>query len=134
MNKSFLSRFRIAVLSLLLVGCAGMERDCASCTATSFGGDWVVVQMDYTGKPFRCWELHNVSVSNEQHSDGIYWASQFGHLVHLSNMYNRVQVSGGDWANAYAEVGLTQATCTAIRTRTFDPVKNEYVYPTNQGK
>ncbi len=130
MKKPFISRLGTVVFGLLLVGCAGFQRDCSSCSAQSFGADWVVVQMDNTGKPFRCWELHNVSISNEEHSDGIYWTSErSGHLVHLSNMYNRVQVMGGDWETAYREVGLTRETCTAIRTRAYDPARGEYVLP-----
>ncbi len=133
MKTSLISRILFIAFTALLFGCAGFNRGCSSCTAQSFGADWVIVQMDNTGKPFRCWELHNVSVSNEERSDGIYWTNEFyGHLVHISNMYNRVQVVGNDWASAYAEVGLTQAACTAIRARRFDPVKNEYVLPNSQ--
>jgi hypothetical protein len=107
-------------LTLLVFGCAGQQRACAGCNAENFGADWVVVQLRNDGTPFRCWTLRNTSIGNEQGSDGIWWQSSGGHLVHISNLYNRVQVQGGDWNGAYAELGLTSATCAAIaaqRTR-----------------
>jgi len=102
-------------MTVLLAGCAGMGRSCASCNAESFGADWVVVQMDLAGQPVRCWELRNVSITNEPHSDGIYWEGTGGNLVHISGFYNRVQVTGGQWDAAFREVGLTQAECRRIR-------------------
>src|SRR6185436_5580716 len=107
----------VLVLALVLGGCAGMDRGCSSCTAESFGADWVVVQMDYLGRPFRCWALHNTSIANEQHSDGIYWVDEHGNLVHISGLYNRVQVMRHRWKEAYAQVGLTEQTCSTIRAR-----------------
>ncbi len=103
--------------ALLFAGCAGWGRSCQSCQAESFGADWVVVQTDLSGKPFRCWELNGVSITNEDKSDGIYWKSPSGHLVHISGFYNRVQVAGGDWEGALGELGLTKKTCAEIRSR-----------------
>lgn len=107
---------RYAWMALLLVGCASMQRDCASCNAETLGADWIVVQLDMNGRPFRCWELTNVSIVNEGQSDGVYWRSPAGHLVHISGLYNRVQVTGGRWAEAAAEVGVTLDACRQIRT------------------
>ena len=122
------SRFSLMVLFCLgLTACAAFDRGCSSFNAQSFGADWVIVQMDVSGRPFRCWELHNRSVSNETQSDGIYWiADGKGNLVHISGFYNRVQVVNSDWDNAYREVGLTKETCAAIHNRAFDPAQNQY--------
>jgi hypothetical protein len=104
--------------AMLLAGCAGMQRDCASCGAESFGADWVVVQVDLHGHAFRCWELRNTSITNEGHSDGIYWEdSRTRNLVHLAGPYTRVQVVGGQWDAAFAGVGLTRESCASIRGR-----------------
>lgn len=110
-----LSVRRFAMWAVLLVGCAGTARSCTSCTAESFGADWIVVQMDMSGRPFRCWELRNTSIANEVQSDGIYWAGSQGNLIHISGLYNRVQVLNGQWEAAYREVGVTAATCALIR-------------------
>ena len=122
-----LSRIVLYALCLTIAGCAGFSRGCASCTAQSFGADWVVVQADLHGKPFRCWELRNVSISNEEHSDGIYWVdTQSGNLVHLAGHYNRVQVVGNNWSNAFEHVGLTKAACEYIYSLQYNPVAREY--------
>lgn len=119
MLKKFFNYFRLktVLLVVFLVGCAGMQRDCAGCNAGAFGADWVVVQMDMNGRPFRCWTLRNTSISNEEHSDGIWWQSPNGNLVHISGLYNRVQVSNGNWSAAYQEVGLTENSCRDVSTR-----------------
>lgn len=101
-------------LAALVFGCAGQQRSCAGCNAENFGADWVVVQLRTDGTPFRCWALHDTSIGNEPHSDGIWWQSPGGHLVHISNLYNRVQVQGGDWNGAFTELGLSRATCAAV--------------------
>jgi len=99
-----------------LVGCAGMDRCWADCNAENFGSDWVVVQTDLSGRAFRCWELHGASIANEEHSDGIYWKDpSTQNLVHISNLYNRVQVVGGAWNDAFIQLGITREQCRAIR-------------------
>lgn len=100
---------------VLLAGCASVERDCASCNASSFGSDWIVVQFKTDGEPINCWRLPNVSMSNEQGSDGIYWQSPDGHLVHLSGWYNRVQVGSGNWKGAADALGVDLDRCTGGR-------------------
>jgi hypothetical protein len=108
-------------LLALFTGCAGYWRSCSSCNAESFGADWVIVQMDMNGYPYRCWELPKTSVSNEPASDGIYWEERGGgNLVHISGHYNRVQVVGANWDRAFAELGLTRESCKAIQSRRFD--------------
>lgn len=104
-------RRRWLLLFVLFVSCAGTARSCSACGAESFGSDWVIVQQDMSGRPTHCWLLHDTSVANEDHSDGIYWQSRDGHLVHLSNLYVRVQVANGDFDGALRELGLTRANC-----------------------
>lgn len=107
--------FRTITMSLLLVGCAGMERECSSCGAQNFGADWIVVQYRNDGVPVVCWQLRETSVTNEEHSDGIYWKAPEGHLVHISGWYNRVQVDHGDYAGAAKSLGIDLASCKGGR-------------------
>ena len=108
---------RIVPLMLigLLCSCAGFSRMCSSTCAGAMGADWVIVQMDGFGRVMRCWELHDVSVANEGESDGIYWRSGDGHLVHISGHYNRVQVAHRSWDNAFSELGITREACAQVR-------------------
>lgn len=105
---------------VLMTGCAGMERSCSGCSAEMGGADWVVIQADAYGRPFRCWPLRNVSIGNEEHSDGIWWQDSIVNLVHISGFYNRVQVQNGNWSEAYRSLGLTSETCQAVATEMYD--------------
>jgi hypothetical protein len=96
---------------LLLCGCAGLSRDLQSCGASSFGSDWLVLQYGYDGKPINCWKLQTTAISNEERSDGIYWKSPSGHLVHISGWYNRVQVDHNDYEGAAKQLGVSLASC-----------------------
>ena len=87
----------IMMMCLTMSGCAGFERGCSSTMATSFGSDWAVVELtEQRGTPYRCWTLEGVSVANEEMSDGIYWKTRKGHLVHISGSYDYVQVKNGE--------------------------------------
>ena len=94
-----------------LVGCAGANRQCSAGMAKSFGANWVVAQCRYDGSVLRCWKLSDASIDNEPHSDGIYWQSPEGHLVHISGWYNRVQVSHAGWEAAAASIGVDLSKC-----------------------
>lgn len=95
------------VLLFSCVGCAGIQRSCSSFSAQNFGSNWIVVQYGYNGDPINCWKLENVSVANEDGSDGIYWKDSItGHLVHISGWYNRVQVEGGRFEEAAKLLGV----------------------------
>jgi hypothetical protein len=96
---------------LLLVGCAGMSRSCASGCAENFGADWLIAQYNASGQQLHCWKLTNRSVSNEEHSDGIYWTSNEGHLVHIGGWYTRVQVVGGNFEAAAAANNIDVKGC-----------------------
>lgn len=109
---------RFLAFAALLVGCSGAARDCSSYSATEFGADWVVVQVDLTGHAFRCWELKDTAITNEPHSDGVFWEDSHSHnLVHISGTYNRVQVTENRWNDAFSSLGLTRQSCADIRTR-----------------
>lgn len=112
-------------LFVLLVGCAGLERGCSASWAETVSSNWIIVQLAADGTPFRCWELRDVSVGNEERSDGIYWLSEDGHLVHISGFYNRVQVER-DWASAYSELGLTASSCEQVRNQRYNPAERSY--------
>lgn len=99
----------------LIFGWKGVSRGCSGCVARAAGTDWIIVQLDLEGEPFRCWELRDVSVANESQSDGIYWEEENGNLVHISGLYNRVQVSGGNWDAGFRSLGLTRDECAAVR-------------------
>ena len=64
------------------------------------------MQYGANGDPINCWKLMNVSITNEQSSDGIYWKEGSGHLVHISGWYNRVQVNGGRYEEAAKLLGV----------------------------
>jgi hypothetical protein len=105
------SRF-LVLLALCLFSCVGLDNSCSSCTAESFGGDWIIVQFDTKGEPFNCWKMSNVSISNEHGSDGIWWKTPSGHLVHISGWYNRVQVRSGDYSSAAKSLGVELDRCS----------------------
>ncbi len=100
---------------LFLSSCAGWGRSCASCNATEFGADWVIVQYRADGSPINCWPLRGVAVANEQATDGIYWQNPSGHLIHVSGWYSRVQVMGGRFSEAATAVGVDAAQCNGGR-------------------
>lgn len=102
---------RTIVLAMLMVGCAGVQRDCSSCAATHLGGDWIVVQYRNDGTPINCWKLTDVGITNEENSDGIFWRDPAGHLVHTSGWLNRVQVNNGDYAAAAHTIGVDERAC-----------------------
>lgn len=121
----------LPMLFIVMGGCAYLDRGCSSCGATYLGADWVVVELtEAGGKPYRCWELTSTTVTSEQNSDGIYWKdSRTGNLIHVSGSYDYVQVKGGNWSQAFAQLGLTKETCALVRARRYDPVTEKYLIP-----
>ena len=112
-NVSNVRKYATRTLTAIaLAGCAGMQKDCSSCNAENFGSDWLVVQYKYDGEAMNCWKLPNTSISNESHSDGIYWQDgKTRNLVHISGWYNRVQVESGQWKEAADAVGVDLERC-----------------------
>lgn len=105
-----MKKFKAIFLSFFMFGCASISRDCSSSVASNFGSDWIIVQYSNNG-PINCWKLNDIAVDNESNTDGIYWKSNQGHLVHISGWYNRVQVTGGDFDSAAKSVGVNLASC-----------------------
>lgn len=103
-----------AMALLSLAGCGpGYERRQAVANAESYGADWIVTQDRSDLTVGRCWLLHDVSVANEEHSDGIHWMDSQGHLLHLSGWYNRIMVVKGDWSESAKQLGVTDISkCT----------------------
>lgn len=108
---------------LFLTGCASWQRDCNSSVASSFGGDWIVLQYGMDGTPINCWKLTDTAITNETGTDGIYWLNPDGNLIHISGWYNRVQVHGGAWHPAAESIGIKLESCTG----------GKYVSPTKTG-
>jgi hypothetical protein len=127
------NHFLHLLLLCTLAGCAGVERSCSSCAASSLGADWVVVELrEYDGTPYRCWMLTSVSIENETNSDGIYWVTADGNLIHVSGSYDRVQVEKGQWDAAFAEINMTEKACKEINQSVYDPGARDYIFPTRR--
>ena len=94
--------------------------------ATTYGADWVVVELRYDGTPFRCWELENVTLTSEMESDGIWWQLRGGPIVHVSGVYDYVQVIDGDWEGAFEQINMTRLACTAVNTAVYSPDSGTY--------
>lgn len=132
--RQIANSFLLILFIVVLPGCAGVQRELSSCSAGMEGADWVVVQYTFDGHPFRCWELHGASVVNEASSDGIYWTNpSTNNLVHISGIYNRVQVTNDNWDKGFQEVGLTQDGCNELQSRTYDPTTGEYADKKSDG-
>jgi hypothetical protein len=117
-TKSVVITFIIILIIMVLgyFGRTSVSRGCSNFSAKYTGADWIIVKTDLEGKPFRCWELRNVSIVNEENSDGIYWKdSSTGNLIHISGFYDRVQVSNNNWDKAFRTLNLTRNTCQQIR-------------------
>jgi len=104
------------IVFLLLVGCAGLARDCSGCWATNVSSSWVVAQYTYDGTMMRCWVLRDSPIANEQSSDGIWWKDfETKHLVHISGWYNRVQVIDGRFKEAANLLGVDISKCLGLK-------------------
>lgn len=109
--KDFLKKYALRLSIVFLAGCAGFQRDCSSSCASQYGADWIILQYGFDGAPINCWQLHGVAVTNEQATDGIYWKDEHSHLIHISGWYNRVQVTGSDFASAAKSIGVDPERC-----------------------
>jgi len=116
-------------IAIFSASCASTGRFCTSCNAINFGGDWVLVELtEMQGTPYRCFMLHDVSLTSEEGSDGVYWKDRdTGNMVHISGSYDMVQVVDGNWTQAFAVVNLDRATCEAIQASAYDLERHEYV-------
>jgi hypothetical protein len=116
MPKSY--KWLIAAIVFITFACQGSARGCQATCAENYGADWVVVQTDWEGYPYRCWTLKNTAIANEKNSDGIYWVDpKSKNLVHISGGYNRVQVIDNRWDEAFATLGITKEICEEVQKK-----------------
>lgn len=94
----------ILIVILLAVGPKRMNRYFNSWLAGSYGADWYVAL--YTVDGVKTWKLENKSVGNETQSDGIFFITNNGHVVHISGHYAYIQVHGKKWAEAKSLLGI----------------------------
>ena len=104
---------QVSVLALLaLVSCGkGQQRTNAVVNADYYGEDWIVAQDNASKEVYRCWTLHNVSIANEEHSDGIHWLDNSNNIVHISGWYNRITVSNSNWELAAKQIDVDLKKC-----------------------
>lgn len=88
-----------------------MSKDCSQWVASDFGGDWMVVQYAFDGRPFHCWKLRDAAVDSEQGGNLNWKDPGNGHLVHVTGWENRVQVINGDFETAAKLLGVEASQC-----------------------
>jgi len=87
----------LGVLAVILIGVvvcmgpAGIKTQFSGWQASAYGSDWLVVQYAQSGCVITHWDLENEAVQNETNSDGIYFVTEEGPVVHLSGHYAYVQ-------------------------------------------
>ncbi len=81
----------IIVGIIVCYGPAGIKTGVYGWKASAYGSDWLVVQYAQSGCVITSWELENEAVQNESSSDGIYFVTEKGPVVHLSGHYTFVQ-------------------------------------------
>lgn len=76
------------------MGPAGLKTQMSGWSASAYGSDWLVVQYAQSGCVISSWELKDEAIQNETSSDGIFFVSEDGSVVHLSGHYVYVQSPG----------------------------------------
>lgn len=105
-------RLMVVIPFIMLIGCASLGRQCSGCMAEGFGADWIVITRNMTGDITSCWQLKNTSVDNEHGSDGVWWKDcSYGHLIHISGWYERVQVEKDDFKTAAKQLNVELDRC-----------------------
>ena len=128
--KKYFKPLLISLCALALFACEGTVKSVSSGCAEQVGADWVVVELrEADGTPYRCWKLEDVSISNEKGSDGIYWRTRDGHLVHVSGSYDRVQVRGGKWGEAFSLMNMTEESCNIVNKSRYNAKTMQYEIP-----
>ena len=97
-NEVKITLIMFAVIALLVIsgvvvcyGPAGIKTKFLSWNASAYGSDWLVVQYAQNGCVITSWELEDEAIRNEKDSDGIYFVTEEGPVVHLSGHYIYVQ-------------------------------------------
>ena len=65
------------------------------------------MQYAQDGSIINSWDLDDKSVGSEEGSDGIYFTSNSGNVIHLSGHYAYVQVIENRWTEAKKECGVS---------------------------
>ena len=81
----------VLLIALAVIGPNGIKTGCAGWQASVYGSDWIVVQYAQSGCVLSSWELKDEAIENEDGSDGIFFVSEEGDVVHLSGHYTYVQ-------------------------------------------
>lgn len=79
------------VLVFVIMGPAGIKTSFKGWQASAYGSDWIVVQYAQSGCVITHWKLEDEAIHNESDSDGIYFVTEEGPVVHLSGHYVYVQ-------------------------------------------
>jgi hypothetical protein len=116
-------RILLAICMMFMAGCAGLQRSCASTWSSNVGANWIIVQFGFDGRPFNCWKLTNVVLTNEQSGDGVWWQDADGHLAHVAGWYNRVQVKGANFDTAARMLGVEAGQCGSGRYPHTEPIR-----------
>ena len=90
---------------LLCWGPAGIKTTFSGWQASAYGSDWLVVQYAQSGCVITSWELEDEAVQNESSSDGIFFVTEEGPVVHLSGHYAYVQSPDSQVRKDLLEVG-----------------------------
>jgi hypothetical protein len=94
---------------MLCVGPAGIKTQMSGWSASAYGSDWLVVQYAQSGCVIASWELENEAIQNEGSSDGIYFVTEEGPVVHLSGHYTYAQDP-----NAITRIDLLAERCDVL--------------------
>lgn len=81
--------FGIGVIACM--GPAGVKTSLSGWYASGYGSDWLVVQYAQSGCVIHSWDLQSEAIKNEGSSDGIYFVTEEGPVVHLSGHYTYIQ-------------------------------------------
>lgn len=46
----------LAALAMFTTACASTDKACAQLSSGAYGSDWLVVQLDQSGRVFNCWK------------------------------------------------------------------------------
>jgi hypothetical protein len=84
------------------------------CTACTIENNWVVVERDWSGTPFRCWELYNVWVSPCESCVEVSWEERNGNRVRITGNVTVVRVASS-WESAFKIAGIDRKACKYLQ-------------------
>lgn len=110
---------------------------CSACDDPNggFSADWLIVQVDSDGKPFRCWDISNAGITKD-YNGSISWIARshskngdelLRHEIIITQPYYMISIgSPEDREAAFAELGLTSKVCEQINKMRYNPIKHVY--------